>query len=93
MLPTTKLFQLAGKDFPDCASDAKAFAQDVELCDTAYKLESLVRQNATFTAELATKRPKWHAKLIALIEKQRDAVAAVEAEIVDEDPARNLAAG
>lgn len=73
--------------------DAKDFAQEVELCDTSYKLENLVRQNAAITAALATKLPKWHKKLIALIEKQRDALAPAPEESVEEDPARNMMAG
>lgn len=81
------------KPMTKLAQSAKDFAQEVELCDTSYKLESLVRKNATITADLAKELPDWHKRLIAVIEKQRDALAPAPEQFVEEDPARNLMAG
>lgn len=58
--------------------DAKAFAQEIELCDTPEKLHALVVRNAVITGKLASQLPKWHAKLLALLDKQRASFVASE---------------
>ena len=50
---------------------AKKFAKEIELADSEDKLHPVLVRNAEMMNVLATKLPKWHEKLLALIEKQR----------------------
>jgi phage recombination protein Bet len=56
---------------PELTEAAKEFAKGIELCDTEEKLTILIGRFAPTTGALANRLPKWHDKLMKLIEKQR----------------------
>ena len=50
---------------------AKEFAKEIDLADSDEKLEIVVRRFVETTGKLATKLPKWHEKLLKLLENKR----------------------
>lgn len=50
---------------------AKSYAVEIELADTQEKLDMLIARNSQFMGKLAGKYPKWHERLLSLIDKQR----------------------
>lgn len=59
---------------------AKEFAKEIELADSDEKLEMVVRRFVETTGKLATKLPKWHEKLLKLLENKRASFVAVDPE-------------
>lgn len=68
-------------------ADAKEMAKELDSADTSEKLEAVVKRFVNTTSALATKLPKWHERIIAIIEKKRAELAP------QEEPINILAAG
>ena len=74
-------------DIKNLTESAKAYAVEIELCDTEEKLHAVSIRFAVTMGKLNDKLPKWHKRLTDLLEKQRQSFT------VQDDPGRNLNAG
>lgn len=53
------------------ADGATAYANEIALCDTDEKLELVVKRNLTLMAKLVTALPRYHARIVHLLDERR----------------------
>lgn len=67
-----------GADIQKLTEAAKALADEIALCDSEDKLTPVVSRYALTMNELSKKLPKWHARLLELLAKQRESFDAAQ---------------
>ncbi len=61
----------APKKHGDLTDFAKQYAQDIGMIETSEELDMLVRKNVLDLGTLASALPKWHARIIELLDQKR----------------------
>jgi len=75
-----KPFELSPEE-QKLADEAKAYADEIALCDTEEKLTLSVKRHLTLTLQLVAKLPKYHQRLFQLIDERRKSFVSEDQEM------------